>query len=70
VERFAVGPRAAQLFRLLDPSQVVVFDGAMSTMLYAHGVFINQCYDELVLRAPDMVLGIHASCVSAGADYD
>ncbi len=62
------GPRAAQLTRLLDPEQVVVFDGAMGTMLYARGVFINQCYDELVLRAPDLVREIHAAYVKAGAE--
>jgi methionine synthase I (cobalamin-dependent)/5,10-methylenetetrahydrofolate reductase len=61
-------PRAAQLARLLDPEQVVVVDGAMGTMLYARGVFINQCYDELVLRAPDLVREIHAAYVKAGAD--
>ncbi len=61
-------PRAAQLARLLDPADVVLFDGAMGTMLYAHGVFINQCYDELVLRAPDLVREIHAAYVKAGAE--
>ena len=39
------------LEHLLDPNQVVVFDGAMGTMLYSKGVFINQNYDELDLRA-------------------
>ncbi len=34
------------LDRLLDPARIIVFDGAMGTMLYAKGVFINQCYDE------------------------
>lgn len=35
------------LEKLLDPHRVVIFDGAMGTMLYSKGVFINQCYDEL-----------------------
>ena len=61
-------PRASLLRRLLDPEQVVMFDGAMGTMLYARGVFINQCYDELVLRAPDMVRDVHAAYVKAGAE--
>jgi methionine synthase I (cobalamin-dependent)/5,10-methylenetetrahydrofolate reductase len=61
-------PRAALVARLLDPEQVVVFDGAMGTMLYARGVFINQCYDELVLRSPDLVREIHAAYVKAGAE--
>src|SRR5262249_51968495 len=53
--------------RLLDPEAIVVFDGAMGTMLYSKGVFINQCYDELNLRAPDMVGDIHRRYVDAGA---
>jgi homocysteine S-methyltransferase len=56
------------LERLLDPDQVVMFDGAMGTMLYAKGIFINQCYDELVLRSPDLVREIHTAYVRAGAD--
>lgn len=63
-----VSPRAGLLTRLLDPEQVVMFDGAMGTMLYAKGVFINQCYDELVLRSPDLVREVHAAYVKAGAE--
>lgn len=65
---FGASPRAALLARLLDPAEVVIFDGAMGTMLYAKGVFINQCYDELVLRAPDLVREVHAAYVKAGAE--
>ena len=54
--------------RLLDPTQVLIADGAMGTMLYAKGVFINQCYDELNVRQPDLVRGIHADYVRAGAE--
>ena len=54
--------------RLLDPEQVMVFDGAMGTMLYAKGVFINQCYDELDLRSPDLVKEVHRAYVKAGAE--
>ncbi len=60
--------RAHLLKRLLDPQDVVVFDGAMGTQLYARGVFINQCYDELNLRAPDLVREVHRSYVEAGAE--
>jgi len=56
------------LERLLDPQRIVVFDGAMGTMLYTEGVFINQCYDELSLRAPDLVKKIHKAYVKAGAE--
>ena len=58
----------AKLERLLDPNAIVMFDGAMGTMLYNKGVFINQCYDELALRQPDLVREIHAQYVKAGAD--
>ncbi|MEP7383095.1 MAG: bifunctional homocysteine S-methyltransferase/methylenetetrahydrofolate reductase [Gemmatimonadota bacterium] len=54
--------------RLVDPEAVVVVDGAMGTMLYTRGVFINQCYDELSLRAPDLVRGVHEEYVRAGAE--
>ena len=60
--------RSMLLTRLLDPEQVIMFDGAMGTMLYAKGVFINQCYDELVLRSPDLVREVHAAYVKAGAE--
>ncbi|MEO8622734.1 MAG: bifunctional homocysteine S-methyltransferase/methylenetetrahydrofolate reductase [bacterium] len=56
------------LARLLDPESLVLFDGAMGTMLYAKGVFINQCYDELNVRAPDLVRGVHRAYVKAGAE--
>ncbi|GAC1693640.1 MAG: bifunctional homocysteine S-methyltransferase/methylenetetrahydrofolate reductase [Gemmatimonadaceae bacterium] len=60
--------RTALLARLVDSESVVVFDGAMGTLLYAKGVFINQCYDELSLRSPDLVKGVHKAYVDAGAD--
>jgi methionine synthase / methylenetetrahydrofolate reductase(NADPH) len=59
--------RVALLQELLDPSRIVLFDGAMGTMLYGKGVFINQCYDELSLRAPDLVRDVHKAYVKAGA---
>jgi len=47
---------------------VYLFDGAMGTMLYARGVFINKCYDELNLRSPEIVLEVHKQYVRAGAE--
>ncbi len=61
-------PENTLVARLLDPLQVVVFDGAMGTMLYNKGVFINQCYDELNLRAPDLVRDVHEAYRKAGAE--
>lgn len=58
---------ARDLGALTDPERVLVFDGAMGTMLYSRGVYINQCYDELNVRAPDLVRDVHAAYVKAGA---
>jgi homocysteine S-methyltransferase len=60
--------RADLLARLVDPERVVVFDGAMGTMLYARGVFINQCYDELNVREPALVRAVHEEYARAGAE--
>ncbi|MBU6427408.1 MAG: bifunctional homocysteine S-methyltransferase/methylenetetrahydrofolate reductase [Cyanobacteria bacterium REEB65] len=46
---------------------IVLFDGAMGTMLYAKGVFLNRCYDELNLTQPDLVREVHSSYAKAGA---
>ena len=48
--------------------RVLVCDGAMGTMLYAKGVFINQCFDALNLTAPGRVAEVHAEYARAGAD--
>ncbi|MGD0990864.1 MAG: bifunctional homocysteine S-methyltransferase/methylenetetrahydrofolate reductase [Gemmatimonadales bacterium] len=53
---------------LIADGRVHVFDGAMGTMLYAKGVFINVCYDELNLRSPDLVRDVHRAYVRAGAE--
>jgi methionine synthase I (cobalamin-dependent)/5,10-methylenetetrahydrofolate reductase len=55
-------------FRDRLSQRIVVADGAMGTMLYASGVFINRCFDELSLSSPDLVSGIHRDYVSAGAE--
>src|SRR5690348_13707566 len=46
----------------------VLCDGAMGTLLYAKGVFINKCYDELNLTQPDLIRGIHHEYLTAGAE--
>ncbi len=48
---------------------VLVGDGAMGTMIYSRGVFINRCFDELNLSNPDLVLDIHKAYVLANADF-
>jgi len=59
--------RALEFRDLLD-RRALVADGAMGTMLYAQGVFINRCYDELNLSAPALVKEIHEQYVQAGAE--
>ncbi|HVH27619.1 MAG TPA: bifunctional homocysteine S-methyltransferase/methylenetetrahydrofolate reductase [Vicinamibacterales bacterium] len=49
-------------------SRVLVCDGAMGTMLYAKGVFINKSFDALNLSAPELVGQVHEEYVRAGAD--
>jgi methionine synthase I (cobalamin-dependent)/5,10-methylenetetrahydrofolate reductase len=53
---------------LLADRKVHVFDGAMGTVLYGRGVFVNVCYDELNLRSPDLIREIHRDYVKAGAE--
>ncbi len=44
----------------------LVADGAMGTMLYAKGVYINRCYDEVILQAPELVRDVHARVRAGG----
>src|SRR5258705_4224055 len=53
---------------VLDRDTIQVFDGAMGTMLYSKGIYINRSYDELNLVAPDLVREVHSEYVRAGAD--
>src|SRR5258708_16130547 len=65
VENAFVSPVATD--RLFEGGTVLC-DGAMGTMLYARGVFINRCYDELNLSQPELVREIHAEYLQAGAE--
>ena len=47
--------------------RVLVCDGAMGTMLYSRGVFINRCFDALNLTQPDLVAEVHQAYIHAGA---
>jgi homocysteine S-methyltransferase len=58
----------AQEFREQLSRRVMVADGAMGTMLYSRGVFINRCFDELNVSSPDLVRQIHQDYVKAGAE--
>lgn len=47
--------------------RIILADGAMGTMVYARGVYINTCFDELNLSRPSLVAEIHNEYVAAGA---
>jgi methionine synthase I (cobalamin-dependent)/5,10-methylenetetrahydrofolate reductase len=46
----------------------VLCDGAMGTLLYSKGIFINRCYDELNVSQSDLIRGIHHEYLQAGAE--
>lgn len=46
----------------------ILCDGAMGTLLYSKGIFINRCYDELNISQPDLIRGIHHEYLQAGAE--
>ncbi|MGH9488686.1 MAG: bifunctional homocysteine S-methyltransferase/methylenetetrahydrofolate reductase [Terriglobales bacterium] len=48
--------------------RVLISDGAMGTMLYARGVFINRSFDELNLSQAAVVKEIHTAYAHAGAE--
>lgn len=55
-------------FRERLEREVIICDGAMGTMLYAKGIFINRCFDELNVTQPHLVLEVHREYISAGAE--
>ena len=58
----------ADLREMLSDGRVHVMDGAMGTVLYARGVFMNVCYDELNATRPALVEDVHEQYVRAGAE--
>src|SRR3954467_12686955 len=48
--------------------RVLVCDGAMGTMLYSRGVFINKSFDAMNLTQAALVEAVHQEYVLAGAD--
>ena len=59
-------PTSGFLDRLRE--SVILCDGAMGTMLYARGIYISRCFDELNLSSPNLVSEIHRDYLKAGAD--
>ena len=46
---------------------LLVFDGAMGSLLYERGVFVTQNFEQLNVTRPDVVRKIHEDYVTAGA---
>ena len=48
---------------------IIIGDGAMGTMLYQHGFFLNTCFDELNLTQPELIETIHRDYIDTGCDF-
>ncbi|MBQ2645336.1 bifunctional homocysteine S-methyltransferase/methylenetetrahydrofolate reductase [bacterium] len=46
----------------------LIFDGAMGTVIYEKGVFVNACFDELNITNAKLIKSIHKEYVDAGCD--
>lgn len=57
-----------QFREFIEQDRVRIFDGAMGTMIYSKGIYINRCYDELNLSSPDLIADIHREYIRAGAE--
>lgn len=53
---------------MLSQGKAILFDGAMGTMIYDKGIYINQCFDNLNLTQPRLIEEIHEEYVKAGCD--
>ncbi len=53
---------------LIEDGRVHLLDGAMGTLLYSRGVFVNVCYDELSVAQPELVATVHQEYMQAGAE--
>lgn len=59
--------RQAKFREFLQTSTHVLFDGAIATLLYERGIFINRSFDEVNLSHPDLVREVHREYLGAGA---
>jgi homocysteine S-methyltransferase len=57
-----------RLAEMIADGRVHVMDGAMGTMLYGKGVFVNVCYDELNLKEGKLVQEVHEDYIRSGAE--
>ena len=56
------------LFEEFLKENLVLLDGAMGSLIYEKGVFIDKCYDELNLSRPELIRSIHEEYIMAGAN--
>ena len=56
--------------KLIDKIKIkpLIIDGAMGTVIYEKGNFINSCYEYLSVTDPELILSIHEEYINAGAD--
>ena len=56
--------------KLIDKIKIkpLIIDGAMGTVIYEKGIFINSCYEHLSVTDPELILSIHEDYINAGAD--
>ena len=54
-------------FKQLLNSTTLLADGAMGTMLNAHGIGFEKCFDELNLTNPAVVAEVHREYIEAGS---
>jgi len=47
---------------------VLLFDGAIGTMLFSKGIFINQCFEAICLSNPELVAEVHEEYLEAGVE--
>ena len=72
-EESSEGRRVAPMATRRDTSfleamkSLLVFDGAMGSLLYERGVFVTQNFEQLNVTRPDIVKKIHADYRDAGA---
>src|SRR5690349_23270475 len=60
-------PRPATPFLDALKESLIVFDGAMGSLLYERGIFVTQNFEQLNVARPDIVKRIHADYLAAGA---
>src|SRR5438045_9642741 len=67
MRRMSAPPRPSVRFVEAVRQSLLVFDGAMGSLLYERGVFVTQNFEQLNVTRPDVVRKIHADYLEAGA---